>query len=376
MIKWDTATRLYVIIHSQWRNKMQGICGNFDQDATNDYMTIGGIVSTVKELFESWRVEDSCPLSESPMIDESDPCHNHLHRKEWATKECSLITTRGSDNPFTPCLDKLDVNDLHKSHTECLFDACSCDRGGDCECLCSSLASFAELCNKVGVSIKWRSQHRCPIQCEYGKEYLPCGPICQQTCMDLSTGNNPECSDAGCVEGCFCPAGTVQDYDGKCIQPGQCDCNLDNNRYPAGSEITKDCQLCTCTNGSFDCSQNLTDCRLACNNQTEFTCSADKTCLPKEWICDKVNDCSDGSDELDCKCDENNSTFVCESGQCIRSEYLCDGVPNCRDGSDESECNQKNCEEFECKETGTCIPLTWLCDGHPDCGEMLVIFFL
>ncbi len=32
------ATRLYVIVHSQWKNKMQGICGNFDSDSSNDLM--------------------------------------------------------------------------------------------------------------------------------------------------------------------------------------------------------------------------------------------------------------------------------------------------------------------------------------------------
>ena len=270
---------------------MQGICGNFDLDAANDLMTISGILSSVNEHVESWQLEHSCPVHKSPIIDESDPCHNHLHRKEWATKECSLMNTPGRDNPFTPCIAKLDSNEIHKSHTECLFDACSCDKGGDCECLCSALASFAELCIKVGVPVKWRSQHKCPIQCEYGKEYLACGPLCQQTCMDLSTGNNPLCPDAGCIEGCFCPNGYVQDYEGKCIKPAQCDCYLDNNRYPPGSEITKGCQLCQCINGRFDCSQNLTDCKQACNNQTEFTCLIDQTCLPKEWLCVSIIFC-------------------------------------------------------------------------------------
>ncbi|KAI0211393.1 SCO-spondin, partial [Lamellibrachia satsuma] len=36
-----------------------------------------------------------------------------------------------------------------------------CDRGGDCECLCTAIANFAEECNKHDVFVKWRSQHLC-----------------------------------------------------------------------------------------------------------------------------------------------------------------------------------------------------------------------
>lgn len=263
---------------------MQGLCGNFDSDLTNDLHTIDGIMESVTGFVESWKTEQSCVTQKDVIFDESKPCHDHIERKEWATKECSLISLPGHDNPFTPCIAKLDSTDITRSHAECLYDACSCDKGGDCECLCSSLAAFGELCNKIGVPVKWRTQHRCPIQCEYGKQYLPCGPLCQQTCMDLSTGNNPQCPDAGCIEGCFCPEGYVADYEGKCIKPAECDCYSDSRKYPPGSKLTKDCLLCECINGTFDCSQTIPDCD-TCNNKTEFTCIKDQTCIPIEWRC-------------------------------------------------------------------------------------------
>lgn len=45
-----------------------------------------------------------------------------------------------------------------------VFDACvcfSCDSGGDCECLCTAVAAYAEECNRRGVYIRWRSQELC-----------------------------------------------------------------------------------------------------------------------------------------------------------------------------------------------------------------------
>lgn len=285
LIKWDEGTRLYVVVHNQWSGIMQGICGNFDMDSSNDLTTVDGIETTEKDFVESWQVESSCPKHVSPLIDESDPCRNHTHRRAWATSQCSLIEIPGQDNPFTPCLERIDEAFRKRSYLECLFDACSCDSGGDCECLCTALSAFAEQCIKIGVPVKWRTQHRCPIQCEYGKEYQACGSLCSQTCMDLSTGNNPSCPEEACIEGCFCPEGFVQDYDGKCIRADNCDCYLEQTRYPPGSEVTKDCQLLVCTNGTFQAVQNLTDCQQACNPQTEFTCMADKTCLPIRWKC-------------------------------------------------------------------------------------------
>ena len=41
------------------------------------------------------------------------------------------------------------------------MSASSCDQGGDCECLCTAIAAFAEACNEAGVEVYWRSQKLC-----------------------------------------------------------------------------------------------------------------------------------------------------------------------------------------------------------------------
>lgn len=50
------------------------------------------------------------------------------------------------------------------------------------------------------------------MMCEYGSEYKPCGPPCEQTCHTLSstTISDDFCESAHCVEGCFCPNGTYR----------------------------------------------------------------------------------------------------------------------------------------------------------------------
>ena len=37
----------------------------------------------------------------------------------------------------------------------------SCDSGGDCECLCSAIATYADECARHGIYVRWRSQELC-----------------------------------------------------------------------------------------------------------------------------------------------------------------------------------------------------------------------
>lgn len=46
-------------------------------------------------------------------------------------------------------------------YRNCLTDTCNCNRGGDCECLCTSIAAYAHKCCQQGVTIHWRSPSAC-----------------------------------------------------------------------------------------------------------------------------------------------------------------------------------------------------------------------
>ena len=41
------------------------------------------------------------------------------------------------------------------------FPVFSCDLGGDCECLCTAIANFAEHCNRIGYPTRWRYDFKC-----------------------------------------------------------------------------------------------------------------------------------------------------------------------------------------------------------------------
>ncbi|XP_062513500.1 SCO-spondin-like [Corticium candelabrum] len=96
---------------------------------------------------------------------------------------------------------------------------------------------------------------------------------------------------------------------------------------------------------------------------SEFTCSSNQ-CIPLDYHCDGIADCTDGSDETNCDCVTDK--FVCDNGERILLTARCDGMTDCGDGSDETTCSCSTSEEFTCAD-GSCTNATWRCDGIIDC---------
>merc|ERR1712176_128491 len=81
--------------------------------------------------------------------------------------------------------------------------------------------------------------------------YDSCGKGCFATCADPSPDN---CKDS-CVEGCYCPAGTVL-QDGQCIDTADCQCMHEGKFIDNGASWndTALCETCTCEDGGIvDC---------------------------------------------------------------------------------------------------------------------------
>lgn len=235
-----------------------GLCGDYNDNAEDDFKTpSGGISEASVNLFgDSWKKDTFCPEPQ----DIPDACEQYPHRKLWSLQRCNVLKS----SVFSPCHSEVEVEPYLRN---CVFDACSCDSGGDCECLCTALAAYAHECNAKGVPIKWRTQELCPCQCdeEFGT-YSPCVSTCpRETCDNLMTVKDGShlCAEDTCVEGCRykgCPVGQVywNDTYAECTSKSMCKTpfctEIDGVTYYEGDRVRgDDCQSCFCSRGKVTC---------------------------------------------------------------------------------------------------------------------------
>ncbi|XP_027498053.1 mucin-2, partial [Corapipo altera] len=254
MLIWDKKTTVFIKLSPDYKGKVCGLCGNFDDKSNNDFVTRSGLQETNALKFgNSWKQSPMCP----DVTQEIKPCDLKPHRKSWAEKECSIILSE----VFKICHSKVDPVPFYDA---CVHDACSCDSGGDCECFCSAVAAYAQECTKVEACVFWRTPDICPIFCDYYNprdecewHYEPCGSNITTCRMINNVSTN---FTVPYLEGCYprCPKDKpiYNEETKECVPEDQCWCYIDGIQVPPGHEIPteENCTICVCgPSGSIQC---------------------------------------------------------------------------------------------------------------------------
>ncbi|PKU37872.1 mucin-2 [Limosa lapponica baueri] len=246
MLIWDKKTTVFIKLTPDYKGKVCGLCGNFDDKSNNDFTTRSGLQETNALKFgNSWKQSSLCP----DVTEEIKPCDVKPHRKSWAEKECSIIQSE----VFKICHSKVDPIPFYEA---CVHDACSCDSGGDCECFCTAVAAYAQECTKAQACVFWRTPDICPIFCDYYNprnecdwHYEPCGSNVTTCKMINNVSTN---FSVPYLEGCYprCPEDKpiYNEETKKCVRGDECGCYVNGIYVPLGGEISREenCTKCVC----------------------------------------------------------------------------------------------------------------------------------
>ncbi|XP_074068329.1 alpha-tectorin [Macrotis lagotis] len=176
-----------ISISERLQNKVCGLCGNFNGDLTDDYVTLRGkpVVSSVV-LAQSWKtngMQKSC--NELQYSQYASTCDNvHIQKMQGDGYCLKLTDMKGF---FQPCYGLLDPLPFYES---CFLDGCYNHKKFQ---LCGSLAAYGEACRSFGIlSTEWIEKENCS-----GVVEDPCvGADCPNRSCELDNGGEL----CGCIE--------------------------------------------------------------------------------------------------------------------------------------------------------------------------------
>ncbi|NWV30281.1 OTOG protein, partial [Origma solitaria] len=236
--------RLYLQVDERWKDDTIGLCGTFNGNTEDDFLSPVGVTESTPELFgNAWKTSSACVLvHDSSQV---DPCDVHLQAASYAAEACSILTK----DVFAPCYPYLSPVPYFE---QCRRDTCKCGQ----TCFCSALAHYAHHCRRFGVVIDFRGAvPDCALSCEDTKEYSTCVSTCGRTCQALSV---PETCSSDCVEGCACPSGMYLDSKtDQCVQRNECPCYFQGIDYPPGENVMTSLGKCHCRDGVMNCDNNV-----------------------------------------------------------------------------------------------------------------------
>ncbi|CAH2325384.1 mucin-5AC [Pelobates cultripes] len=240
VLMYNQDESLLLELDQKYANHTCGLCGDYNSLPTNNEFISNDVRITETQFGNLQKMDgptefclDLPNTPESNCTDHMDFCNEMLF-----------------GTAFTNCHSLVDVE---KYIEACVKDLCLCELNVTMLCLCDTFAEYSRQCAHAGGQPQnWRTPDLCPKNCPFNMEYKECGSPCADTCSNPDRGDI--CEDH-CLEGCFCPPGTVFDDIRKkgCIPTEMCPCAFKKDIYASGDSYSTSCSNCTCSAGKWSC---------------------------------------------------------------------------------------------------------------------------
>ncbi|XP_010152123.1 PREDICTED: mucin-6, partial [Eurypyga helias] len=246
VVQTSPVFQAYVKVGSQFKGRTLGLCGNYNGDTTDDFMTSMDITEGTASLFvDSWRAGNCHPALER----DTDPCALSQLNKISAETHCSILTKKGT--VFEKCHAVVNPIPFYK---RCVYQACNYEE--TFPYICSALGSYARTCSSMGLILEnWRNiMDNCTITCTGNQTFSYNTQACDRTCLSLSN-RALECHPTDIpIDGCHCSEGMYLNHKNECVRKSHCPCYFEDRKYILPDQsIMAGGITCYCVNGRLSC---------------------------------------------------------------------------------------------------------------------------
>lgn len=157
LVTYDLVYHVTVTVPGNYREKVCGLCGNFNGDKKDDFKIPNGqITNNVNTFGTSWKVTIPNVVCENGCEGNNCPQCDAAQKAVFLTPTyCGILTA--PKGPFAACHKKLDPKPYFD---DCVFDLCASK--GEGKVLCDSVAAYAFNCHMAGVDVNdWRTPSFC-----------------------------------------------------------------------------------------------------------------------------------------------------------------------------------------------------------------------
>nr|XP_009672766.1 PREDICTED: mucin-5AC-like [Struthio camelus australis] len=241
VLMWNEDDSILLELNEKYANQTCGLCGDFNGIPIYNEFYSNNVKITALQFGNMQKMDGPTENCEDPTSSIPDNCTDNFDHI------CQKTLTSSA---FSKCNELVDVG---KYITACQEDLCRSEESKNASCICDTFAEYSRQCAHAGGEpLNWRTSKLCPKTCPHNMQYQECGSPCTDTCTNLERS---QFCEEHCMDGCFCPTGTVFDdiNNSGCIPLQQCPCIYNGNTYAPGASFSAQCHSCTCNGGQWSC---------------------------------------------------------------------------------------------------------------------------